>query len=95
MPDDGERAKRFQQFSGKKEDWIMWADKFLARATIREYDGNFKNLSKEEKHANSLHKKTYNELILSSNEKISFGIVKSAMNQVHPNRKMQGKLGIS
>ena len=102
MSEDCERAIRILQFSGKKEDWIMWTDKFLARATIRGYDeilmgtllatgessvdedGNSKNLSKEEKHANGLNKKAYNELILSCNDKFLFGIVKSAKKQVHP-----------
>ena len=80
----------------------MWADKLLARATIKEYDeillgtilttgessvnkeGNPNDLSKAEKHANNLNKKAYNKLILSCSDKISFGTVKSAKNQVHP-----------
>ena len=100
MADDGEKAIRILQFSGKNEDWLMWADKFMARASIRGYEeilmgsvlatgeqdenGDPKELSKAEKLANSLNKKAYNELILSCCDKISFGIVKGAKNQVHP-----------
>ena len=38
MSDDGEKSIRILQFSGKSEDWLMQADKFMARATIRGYD---------------------------------------------------------
>ena len=41
-------------------------------------------LNEAEKHINGLNNKAYNELILSCNNKISFGIVKSAKNQVYP-----------
>ena len=93
MAEDGEKAIRILQFNGKKEDWLMWADKFLAKATIRGYDevlegkllatgeleedGTIRKLSKSEEKANDLNKKAYNELILSCSDKISFGIVKS------------------
>ena len=38
MADNGEKAIRFLQFSGNNEDWLMWADKFMARASIRGYE---------------------------------------------------------
>ena len=94
MTEDEEKAIRIIQFNGKKEDWFMWADKFLAKATIRGYDkvlegkllatgeleedGTIRKLSKSEEKANDLNKKAYNELILSCSDKTSFGIVKSA-----------------
>lgn len=94
MSEEGEKAIRILQFSGKKDDWLMWADKFMAKATIRGYDdilngkllatgeldedGTTKKLSAGEVKANELNKKAYNELILSCSDKISFGIVKSS-----------------
>ena len=81
MTGDGEKAIRILQFNGKKEDWLKWADKFLAKATIKGYDevlegkllatgeleedGTIRKLSKSEEKANELNKKAYNELILS------------------------------
>ena len=38
MTGDGEKAIHILQFSGKKDDWLMWADKFLVRATIKGYN---------------------------------------------------------
>ena len=38
MADNGEKAIRILQFSGKNADWLMWADKFMARASIRGYE---------------------------------------------------------
>ncbi len=83
-----EKAIRILQLSGKNEDWLMWTDKFIARATIRGYDkilmgnvlstgelnekGDPDELSKAEKQANSLNKKACNEWILSCCDKISF-----------------------
>ena len=49
----------------------------LATDETSEY-GNPKELNKAEKHTNGLNNKAYNELILSCNDKIPFGIVKSA-----------------
>ena len=100
MTEDGEKAIITLQFSGKKEDWLMWADKFLAKAIIGGYDkvlegklfatgeleddGTMKKLTNNEKKANDLNKKAYNELIPSCNDKISFGIVKSANTKLLP-----------
>ena len=87
MTEDGEKAIRILQFNGKKEDWLMWADKFLAKATTRGYDevlegkllatrelegdGTIRKLSKSEEKATDLNKIAYNELILSCSDKIS------------------------
>ena len=38
MTEDREKATRILQFSGKKEDWLMWTDKLLTKATIKGYD---------------------------------------------------------
>ena len=40
---ESEKAIRILQLSGKNEDWLMWADKFIARATIRGYDKSLVN----------------------------------------------------
>ena len=91
MIEDGEKAIRILQFNHKKKDCLMWADKFLAKTTMAGYDevlegkllatgeleedGTIMKLSKSEKKANDLNKKAYNELILSSSDKISFEII--------------------
>ena len=100
MADDGEKAIRIRQSSGKNEVRLMWADKFMARASItgheeilvgsvlatgeQDENGNPKELSKAEMLANGLNKKAHNELILSCCDKISFGIIKGVKNKVHP-----------
>ena len=78
--EDWEKAIRIPQFSGKKDDWLIWANKFLSKATMRGYDevmeekllatgdfeedGAMKKLANNEKKADDLNKKAYNELIL-------------------------------
>ena len=72
MSEEGEKAIRILQFSGKKDDWLMWADKFLAKATIRGYDDILNGkllatgasdeegqLSKDKIKANEVNKKAY------------------------------------
>ena len=35
---NNEKAIRILTFSGKKDDWMMWSDKFMAKAMMKGYD---------------------------------------------------------
>ena len=87
--ESNEKTIRILTFSGKKEDWMMWSDKFMAKAMMKGYneilDGTMlvpedkttkPTSSKEE--ARKLNKLAFNKLILACTDKIAFGIVKNA-----------------
>ena len=84
-----EKSIRILTFSGKKKDWNMWSEKFLAKASMRGYDeildGTTKvekdsvtTVTKEQEVARQLNKKAYNELVLSAVDSVTSGIIKSA-----------------
>ena len=87
--ESNEKAIRILTFSGKKEDWMMWSDKFMAKAMMKGYDeildgtvlvpdDNTTNPSPSQEEARKQNKLAYNELILACTDKIAFGIVKNA-----------------
>ena len=99
MSDLNEKSIRILTFSGKKEDWTMWSDKFLAKASMKGYDvildgsiiikdddpSTLSTTQKEaQEEAKKLNKRAYNELILACTDKISFGIVKGAKTKLLP-----------
>jgi hypothetical protein len=49
--DEKELVPRLLKFSGKQADWRMWSRKFVARATMRKYDGILLGMSKAPKEA--------------------------------------------
>ena len=78
MSDLSEKSIRILTFSGKKEDWTMWSDKFLAKASMKGYDvildgstiikdddPSTLSTTQREAHeeAEKLNKRAYNELI--------------------------------
>ena len=76
-------------FDGKKENWTMWSEKFLAKATLKGYEDilngkidvpkdDEEKTTEEQKKATKLNKLAYNELMLSCTDKKSFAIVKAA-----------------
>ena len=84
-----EKAIRILTFSGKKEDWMMWSDKFMAKSMMKGYDeildgtmlvpdDKTTTLTPSQEEARKLNKMAYNELILACTDKIVFGIVKNA-----------------
>ena len=36
--ESNKKAIRILTFSGKKEDWMMWLDKFMVKAMMKRYD---------------------------------------------------------
>ena len=99
MSETTEKSIKILTFSGKKEDWTMWSDKFMAKASMKEYDGildgsiiitdddstTMTTAQKETlEKAKKLNKTAYNELILACTDKISFGIVKGAKTKKLP-----------
>ena len=86
---NNEKAIRILTFSGKKEDWVMWSDKFMAKSMMKGYnevlDGTIivpedktTNPTTSKKEAMKMNKMAYNKLILACTDKIAFGIVKNA-----------------
>ena len=91
-----EKAIRILIFDGKKENWSMWSEKFVAKATLKGYEDILSGTvnvptddvatpSTEQKEAQKLNKIAYNELILSCTDKVSFAIVKNAKTTKHKN----------
>ena len=86
--ENNKRAIRILTFSGKKEDWMMWSDKFMAKAmmkgsneildgTVLYPDDKTTKPTSSQEEAMNLNKLAYNELILACTDKIAFGIVKN------------------
>ena len=84
-----EKTIRILTFSGKKDDWNMWAEKFLAKASIKGFDeildgtrkcppDNQATLTDVEKVSRELNKRAYNELVLSATDDVTSGIIKGA-----------------
>ena len=84
-----EKTIRILAFTGKKEDWNMWSEKFMAKASIRGFDeileGTLKcpkddatNLNKKEETAKALNKIAFNELVLSATDNVTASLIKSA-----------------
>ena len=78
-----DKAIRVISFSGKKDDWRKWSRKFLAMSVKRGYKDvlqgkleveGIMNEKEQEKNGHA-----YNDLMLSMNEDVSFGIVDEAV----------------
>ena len=87
--ENNKKTIRILTFSGKKEDWMMWSDKFMAKAMMKGYDEILDGTlivpddkrtkpTASQKEARKLNKLESNELILACTDKIAFGIVKNA-----------------
>ena len=83
-----EKSIRIISFTGKKQDWRKWSRKFLAMAVKRGYKdvllGVLKtkgSMTDEEKVKNG---HAYNDIMLSMNEDVSFGLVDEACSEEMP-----------
>jgi hypothetical protein len=92
---NGETSIRVITFSGKREDWETWKEKFYVRATIRGYeelitgetavpathliDGTKKTLSADDESLSDSNKKGFGDLILSIDCTSAAGKVAFAM----------------
>ena len=75
---------RIIPFSGKEEDWNRWSKTFLATATVKGYKDVLIPIDADvdaELEDNVL---AYNDLILSCQEDISFGIIDESVSETFP-----------
>ena len=94
-----EKTIRVLPFTGKKKDWPMWSKKFLARARARGYREvmlgkeqvpehdlvlGSSDADKKKAKARKYNDDGYNELILSCDEEVSFGLVDEAVSDSLP-----------
>ena len=100
MSDDGDKAIRILPFSGKKEAWTMWSRKFVTRAMTKKYKDVLLGTIVPPKHDEDLNVQTadgrvkakareaneraYNDLMLSCEEDVCFGIVDAARTENLP-----------
>ena len=71
-------------FSGKSEDWNRWSKTFLATATVKGYREVLKPSDPTKKANPELNVQVYNDLILSCQEDITFGIVDESISTDYP-----------
>lgn len=94
----GESAIRVIVFSGKIKDWLVWSEKFMARAVQKGYNGiltgtdplpDSADVSANAKTTRGLNQAAYSDLILSmadtDNGNVAFNIVRNAKNDDYKN----------
>ena len=75
---------RIIPFSGKEEDWNRWSKTFLATATAKGYREVLKPADEDADADEDLNIQAYNDLILSCQEEISFGIFDESISETFP-----------
>ena len=65
---------RILPFLGKESEWRMWSRKFIATAVARGYKEVLEPLDPNMDADTNKNKKAYNNLMLSINNKVTFGI---------------------
>ena len=75
---------RIIPFSGKEEDWNRWSKTFLATATVKGYKDVLIPVDDDEDAELEDNIVAYNDLILSCQEDISFGIIDSPFPKLSP-----------
>ena len=76
---------RIIPFSGKEEDWNRWSKTFLATATVKGYKDVLIPIDPDEDASIDDNVLAYNDLILSCQEDISFGIIDESVSTTFPN----------
>jgi hypothetical protein len=71
-------------FSGKESEWRMWSRKFLAASIAKGYREAIDPTDPSVDADQDENQKAYSNLILSMNDKITFGIVNEAKSQAFP-----------
>ena len=71
-------------FSGKEEDWNRWSKTFLATAVAKGYREVLKPTDPTVKADAELNVQVYNDLILSCQEEVSFGIIDESVSTDFP-----------
>ena len=75
---------RILPFSGKESEWRMWSRKFIATAMARGYKEVLEPRDPTVDASTADNDKAYNELMLSINDEVTFGIVDEAKSTIHP-----------
>ena len=75
---------RIIPFSGKEEDWNRWSKTFMATATAKGYREVLKPTDENQDAEEVLNIQAYNDLILSCQEDISFGIIDESVSTTFP-----------
>ena len=75
---------RIIPFSGKEEDWNRWSKTFLATATVKGYKDVLIPIDADEDAEIEDNVLAYNDLILSCQEDISFGIIDESVSESFP-----------
>ena len=78
------KAIRIIPFSGKAEDWNRWSKTFLATATAKGHREVLKPTDPNNKAEAALNVQVYNDLILSCQDDITFGIVDESISTDFP-----------
>ena len=86
-----DKAIQVFNFSGKQNDWVMWEAKYKARACMKGWlqillgqvkvpkeDASLTDTQVSEKKARKANEEGYNDLLLSMEDEVAFGIVNEA-----------------
>ena len=71
-------------FSGKEEDWNRWSKTFMATATVKGYRDVLVPIDPDTEAELEDNIQAYNDLILSCQEDIAFGIVYESVSNIFP-----------
>ena len=85
MADTTIKTIRIIPFSGKEEDWNRWSKTFMATATVKGYKDVLVPIDPETPAELDDNNLAYNDLILSCQEDISFGIIDESVSTTFPN----------
>ena len=69
-------------FSGKEEDWNCWSKTFMVTAGIRGYRKALIADEEEDMSTAEINLKAYNDLLLSFQDDVTFGIVEEATSEI-------------
>ena len=81
MTEDRVQTIRILKFSGKEEDWNRWSKTFVATAGIKGYRRALVADKDEELPTEEMNLQAYNDLLLSCQDDITFGIVDEATSE--------------
>ena len=82
MTDEKVQTIRILQFSGKDEDWNRWSKTFIATAGIRGYRKALIADEEDDMPTAEINLKAYNDLLLSCQDDVTFGIVEEATSEM-------------
>ena len=85
MADTTIKTIRIIPFSGKEEDWNRWSKTFMATATVKGYKDVLLPIDPDTPAELADNILAYNDLILSCQEDISFGIIDESVSTTYPN----------